>query len=92
MRVELVLADAEGRRSAAVLTFRIDPLEEDSPRLMRKRIGIYFASEEALQLLPGLESNPDVELGAVFDPNLEAARERLRDARARASRARSRRT
>ena len=29
VRVELVLADEEGRRSAAVLTFRIDPLEED---------------------------------------------------------------
>ena len=45
---------------------------------MRKRIGIYFASEEALQLLAGLEANPDVELGAVFDPDVEAARERLR--------------
>ena len=45
---------------------------------MRKRIGIYFASEEALQLLPGLEANPDVELGAVFDPDPAAARERLR--------------
>jgi hypothetical protein len=29
VRVELVLADGEGRRSAAVLTFRIDPLPED---------------------------------------------------------------
>jgi signal recognition particle receptor subunit beta len=29
VRVELVLADEEGRRSAAVLTFRIDPLLED---------------------------------------------------------------
>lgn len=45
---------------------------------MRKRIGIYFASEEALQLLPGLEANPDVELAAVFDPDPAAARERLR--------------
>jgi hypothetical protein len=45
---------------------------------MRKRIGIYFASEEALQLLPGLEANPDVELGAVFDPDAASARERLR--------------
>jgi GAF domain-containing protein len=45
---------------------------------MRKRIGIYFASEEALQLLPGLEANPDVELGAVFDPNPQAMRERMR--------------
>ncbi|HEY8155364.1 MAG TPA: GAF domain-containing protein [Myxococcota bacterium] len=45
---------------------------------MRKRIGIYFASEEALALLPGLESNPDVELGAVYDPDPDAIRERLR--------------
>lgn len=29
VRVELVLADESGRRSAAVLTFRIDPLSED---------------------------------------------------------------
>jgi len=29
VRVELVLADEDGRRSAAVLTFRIDPLVED---------------------------------------------------------------
>jgi hypothetical protein len=32
VRVELVLADADGRRSAAVLSFRIDPLPEDSER------------------------------------------------------------
>jgi hypothetical protein len=31
VRVELVLADEDGRRSAAVLTFRIDPLPEDRP-------------------------------------------------------------
>jgi hypothetical protein len=30
VRVELVLADEEGRRSAAVLSFRIDPLREGS--------------------------------------------------------------
>ena len=78
VRVELVLADEDGRRSAVALTFRIDPLLGGPPRLMRKRIGIYTASEEALQLLPWLESNPDVEIGAVFDPDPEATRERLR--------------
>jgi diguanylate cyclase (GGDEF)-like protein len=45
---------------------------------MRKRIGIYCASDEALQLLPGLEANPDVELAAVYDPDPGAARVRLR--------------
>jgi GAF domain-containing protein len=44
---------------------------------MRKRIGIYFATEEALQLLPGLAANPDVELAAVFDANPAALRERV---------------
>ena len=45
---------------------------------MRRRIGIYGATDEALQLIPLLEANPDVEIPVVYDPDLEAARRRLR--------------
>jgi GAF domain-containing protein len=36
---------------------------------MRKRIGIYGAADEALQLIPLLLANPAVEITAVFDPH-----------------------
>lgn len=45
---------------------------------MRKRIGIYGASPDALQLVPMLEDNAEVEIAVVFDPDLDAARARLR--------------
>ena len=43
---------------------------------MRRRIGIYGATEEALQLIPLLAANPEVELAAVYDPDARAARDR----------------
>ena len=43
---------------------------------MRRRIGIHGATEEALQLIPLLAANPEIELAAVFDPEARAARER----------------
>jgi GAF domain-containing protein len=46
---------------------------------MRKRVGIYGATEEALQLLPLLAANPELEIGAVYAPDAEAVRRRLRD-------------
>ncbi len=46
---------------------------------MRKRVGIYGASEEALQLIPLLGANPELEIGTVYDPDAEALRARLRD-------------
>jgi GAF domain-containing protein len=36
---------------------------------MRKRIGIYGASDEALALIPLLSANPNVEIAAVVDPD-----------------------
>jgi diguanylate cyclase (GGDEF)-like protein len=45
---------------------------------MRKRIGIYGASDEALHLIPVLEANPEVEVSVVYDPAPDAVRERLR--------------
>ena len=44
---------------------------------MRRRIGIYGATEEALQLIPLLLANPDVEIAGVFDPDPAGLRERL---------------
>jgi GAF domain-containing protein len=44
---------------------------------MRRRIGIYGASEEALQLIPLLLANPEVEIAGVYDPDPAALRERL---------------
>ena len=44
---------------------------------MRKRIGIYGATEEALALIPLLEANPGVEIAAVVDPAALAVLERL---------------
>jgi GAF domain-containing protein len=44
---------------------------------MRRRIGIYGATEEALQLIPLLLANPEVEIAGVFDPDPAALRERL---------------
>lgn len=44
---------------------------------MRKRIGIYGATDETLQLLPLLEANPEVEVPVIYDPDPEAALARL---------------
>jgi len=44
---------------------------------MRKRIGIYGATDEALALIPLLEANPGVEIAAVVDPAALALLERL---------------
>jgi len=44
---------------------------------MRKRIGIYGATEEAFQLVPLLLANPAVEISAIFDPEAEQVRARL---------------
>ncbi len=44
---------------------------------MRKRIGIYGATDETLQLIPLLEANPEVEIAAIYDPDPTALRERL---------------
>jgi diguanylate cyclase (GGDEF)-like protein len=44
---------------------------------MRRRIGIYGASDEALQLIPLLLANPDLEIAGVYDSDPAALRERL---------------
>jgi GAF domain-containing protein len=44
---------------------------------MRKRIGIYGASDEALALIPLLSANPAVEVSVVVDPDALALLERL---------------
>lgn len=44
---------------------------------MRKRIGIFGASDEALALIPLLEANPAVEIAKVYDPEAARLRERL---------------
>jgi GAF domain-containing protein len=44
---------------------------------MRKCVAIYGATTEALQLVAVLEANPDIEIAAVFDPDLETARSRI---------------
>ena len=44
---------------------------------MRKRIGIYRATEEARQLIPSLLENPEFELGAIVDPDAESIRQQF---------------
>lgn len=44
---------------------------------MRKRIGIYGATEEATQLIPLLLANPAVEIAAIYDPEAESLRAQL---------------
>ena len=44
---------------------------------MRKRIGIYRATEEARQLIPSLLENPELEIAAIFDPDAESIRQRF---------------
>jgi GAF domain-containing protein len=44
---------------------------------MRRRIGIYGATDEALHLVPLLEENPELEVAIVFDPEAERVRARL---------------
>jgi len=44
---------------------------------MRKRIGIYRATEEARQLIPSLLENPEFEIGAIVDPDAESIRQQL---------------
>ncbi len=44
---------------------------------MRKCLAIYGATHEALQLIAVLEANPDLEIAAVYDSDLEGARERI---------------
>lgn len=44
---------------------------------MRKRIGIYGATDEVLALIPLLEANPAIEIAAVVDPAAPALLERL---------------
>jgi len=44
---------------------------------MRKRIGIYCATEEARQLIPSLLENPEFEVGAVVDRDADSIREQL---------------
>jgi GAF domain-containing protein len=46
---------------------------------MRKRVGIFGATEEALQLIPLLAANPEIEIGAVYDPEAASLRARLSD-------------
>ena len=45
---------------------------------MRKRIGIYGATDEALALIPLLLANPGIEIVRVFDADAKRFRERLR--------------
>jgi diguanylate cyclase (GGDEF)-like protein len=44
---------------------------------MRKRIGIYCATDEVLQLIPSLLANADLEIAAIYDADAEALRARL---------------
>jgi GAF domain-containing protein len=44
---------------------------------MRKPIGIFGATDEALQLIPLLAANPGVEIAAIFDANAAALRQQL---------------
>ncbi len=44
---------------------------------MRRRIGIYGATDEALQLIPLLLANADLEIAGVYDPDPAVLRERL---------------
>ncbi len=47
---------------------------------MRKRIGIYGASDEVLKLVPLLLANPRIEIAALYDADLPRLRERLAQA------------
>jgi diguanylate cyclase (GGDEF)-like protein len=44
---------------------------------MRRRIGIYRATEEARQLIPSLLENPDLEIAAIVDPDAESIRQQF---------------
>jgi diguanylate cyclase (GGDEF)-like protein len=44
---------------------------------MRKPIGIFGATDEALELIPLLAANPGVEIAAIFDANAAALRQQL---------------
>jgi GAF domain-containing protein len=44
---------------------------------MRKSVAIYGASEESLALIPLLEANPDIEIVAIYEPDLAALRARI---------------
>jgi hypothetical protein len=44
---------------------------------MRKRIGIYRATEEVRQLIPSLLENPDIEIAAIVDPDAESIRQQF---------------
>ena len=44
---------------------------------MRKRIGIYRATEEVRQLIPLLLENPELEIAAIVDPDAESIRQQL---------------
>jgi len=45
---------------------------------MRRRLGIWNATDESLRLLRLLSGNPDVEVTRIFDPDVTAALERAR--------------
>ena len=45
---------------------------------MRRRLGIWGASEESLRLLRLLAGNPDVEVDRIYDADVPAALERAR--------------
>ena len=42
---------------------------------MRKRIGIYRATEEARQLIPSLLENPELDSAVIVDPDAESIRQ-----------------
>lgn len=44
---------------------------------MRRRVGIYCASDEALSLIPFLAENPELELVYVYDPDADSVFNRL---------------
>ncbi|MBW2715399.1 MAG: GAF domain-containing protein [Deltaproteobacteria bacterium] len=44
---------------------------------MRKRIGIYSATDEARQLIPSLLENPELEIAAIVDPDAESIRQQF---------------
>jgi GAF domain-containing protein len=44
---------------------------------MRKRIGIYRATEEARQLIPSLLDNPELEIAAIVDPDAASIRQQF---------------
>jgi len=48
---------------------------------MRRRLGIWSATEESLRLLRLLSGNPDVEVTRIFDSDVAAALDRACDHR-----------